>query len=143
MKWFLSALLTLAAFGHAVVRPPQSNAGQTEQYTLRVPNEKQILTTAIEITFPSEITVSTVNEKDGWTLATSRDGQGKIVGAIWTGSLAPAASVEFTFAARNPNAPVTVEWRVIQTFQDSSKAEWTGSQGSPTPASRTVILPAR
>jgi YD repeat-containing protein len=142
MKWFLAFLLTVAAFGHAVVRPPESTAGQTQQYTLRVPNEKQILTTSIQLTFPAELTITTVDDKAGWKLALTRDAQGRISGATWTGSLAPSADVQFTFTARNPAAPVTVEWKVIQTFEDASRSEWTGPQGSRTPASRTEIQSA-
>lgn len=142
MKWVLASLLSVAAFGHAVVRPPQSATGATEQYTLRVPNEKQVLTTSIQITFPAEITVTTVEEKAGWKLTVTRDAQGKATGATWTGLLAPAANVEFTFAARNPATSATVEWKVIQTFEDASRAEWTGPPGSRSPASRTEIQPA-
>lgn len=138
-----TTLFAALTFAHAVVRPAEATVGQTQQYTLRVPNEKQILTTTIQLTLPSELNVLAVDEKTGWKLSVKRDSAGKIVSATWTGSLAPSTDVQFTFSAANPATPATVEWNLIQTFQDGSRYEWTGPEGSRTPASRTKISAPR
>ncbi len=135
-----TTLFAALTFAHAVVQPPESTTGQTQQYTLRVPNEKQVLTTTIQLAFPAELNVLAVNENAAWKLSLTRDASGKIVSATWTGALAPSADVQFTFSATNPANPATVEWKVIQTFQDGSRSEWTGPEGSRTPASRTRII---
>lgn len=134
-----AALVPALAHGHAVVQPAESIASQTQQYTLRVPNEKAVPTVAVQLLFPTEIDVTEVDEPPGWKLDLHRDATGRIVSATWSGSLAPAADVRFTFSARNPPAPVTVDWQVIQTYEDTSRVEWTGPVGSRTPASRTRI----
>jgi uncharacterized protein YcnI len=46
-----------AALAHAVVFPRTSSPGAYEKYVLRVPNERDVPTTRIEIHFPPELRV--------------------------------------------------------------------------------------
>jgi uncharacterized protein YcnI len=135
----LAILLGTTIEAHVVVRPPQSTIGLDQKYTMRVPNEKQVATTSIQLTFPDAIVVSAIDEQPGWKLTVDKNAQGKIARATWTGSLAPGQVAEFTFTAHNPKSQTILEWNAIQTFQDGAKSEWTGPQGSKTPASRTTI----
>jgi YD repeat-containing protein len=135
----LLAAAPVLAFGHAVVTPAESSVGQTQQYTLHVPNEKGVPTVVVKLLFPAQIEVTTVDEQAGWRLALERDPKGRIVGATWTGSLPPKANVGFTFSARNPAGAATVVWNVVQTYEGNLAVEWTGPVGSKTPASRTNI----
>jgi uncharacterized protein YcnI len=52
---------------------------------LRVPNEKDVPTTRVEITFPADIRVISFVEVPGWRLETRADSTGRIVAATWTG----------------------------------------------------------
>jgi uncharacterized protein YcnI len=135
----LAILLGTTLQAHVVVRPAQSTTGLDQKYTMRVPNEKQVPTTSIQLAFPEAIVVSAIDEQPGWKLTVDKNAQGKIVRATWTGALAPGQAAEFTFTAHNPKSQTVVEWNAIQTFQDGSKSEWTGPQGSKTPASSTTI----
>ena len=138
----LLALVLSAAIGsaHVVVRPAESKVGQAQKYTMRVPTEKQVPTTSVELTFPAGITVTTVDELQGWKLTVKKNAQGRIESASWIGSLPPREVAEFTFTAKNPESPAVVEWKAIQVFADGSKSEWTGAEGARTPASRTKIV---
>jgi uncharacterized protein YcnI len=127
------------AFAHAVVTPVESGVGATQLYTLHVPNEKDVPTVAVKLTFPAQIEVAAVDELEGWRLAVERDSKGRIVQATWTGSLPPKAKTELTFTARNPAAAATVAWNVVQTYAGNLTVEWTGAAGSKTPSSRTTI----
>src|SRR3954470_4432815 len=89
------ALFAATAYAHVVVRPAGSVTGKDQTYTMRVPNEKQSPTTSMVLTFPSELTVISVDDKPGWKLELSRSATGKIVTATWNGSLAPKEVVEF------------------------------------------------
>ena len=122
------AVVPAIAFGHAVVTPADSGLSQTQQYTLHVPNEKDVPTVAVELLFPAEIDVTTVDEQEGWQLLLTRDSKRRITSATWMGSLAPKTSAR----------PVSVAWNVVQTY-DGVIVEWTGEPGSKTPASRTNI----
>jgi uncharacterized protein YcnI len=136
------ALTPAMAHAHAVVLPKNSAPGAYEKYVLRVPNEKGVPTTRIEIRFPSNIKVVSFSDVDGWTLEQIRDSSNAIIGAVWTGSLAPERFVEFPFVAVNPKETATLTWPVFQTYTDNERVAWTGPEGSEKPASSTAIAPA-
>jgi uncharacterized protein YcnI len=146
MKWFAPILVVCTAascYAHVVVQPRQSSAGATEKYRMRVPNERAVATVRLEIDFPNAVEISAVDEKPGWTLEVKKDTAGKIIGAIWSGArLAPREVVEFIFTARNPTSETKLVWNVIQIYEDDTRSEWTGAEGSRTPASVTTISKA-
>ena len=138
----LAALLPSAAYAHAVVFPKNSASGAYEKYVLRVPNEKGVPTTRVEIRFPSSIRVVSFSDVAGWTLEQVRDSSNAIVGAVWTGNLPPERFVEFPFVAVNPKEEATLTWPVYQTYSDNERVAWTGPEGSDKPASSTAIAGA-
>jgi hypothetical protein len=58
---------------------------------------------------------------------------------VWTGSLPPQRFVEFPFVGANPKTSTRLVWPVYQTYADGPRVEWTGAEGSKTPASVTSI----
>jgi len=135
----LSLLVPSLVFGHAVVYPKASTLGAYEKYVLRVPNEKDVPTTRVEIHFPADLRVSSFGDVPGWQLEVLTDSAKRIVGAVWTGTLAAHRFVELPFVAANPKTAATLTWPVFQTYGSGEKVEWTGPQGSKTPASSTTI----
>lgn len=131
-----------SAQAHVTVQPKESTAGATQKYTMRVPNEKSIANVRVEAEFPANAEIISVEEKAGWTIEVKKDASGKISGAVWSGmSLAPRDIVEFGISVRNPNEETKLVWKVVQVFEDGSRAEWTGPQGKPGPAPVTQIKP--
>lgn len=139
----LAAIAALAlptfVFAHAVVYPRESAAGAYEKYVLRVPNEKNVATTRVELRFPSEVRVVSFGDVPGWTLAVETDSAKRVVGAVWTGTLAPQRFVELPFVAVNPRADARLTWPAYQTYADGERVAWTGPEDAKTPASTTVI----
>lgn len=139
----VTTALTLAVYAlglaHAVVYPKASTSGAYERYIIRVPNERKVPTTRVEISFPSEVKVNSFADVPGWTLEVQRDSAQRIIGAVWTGSLPPERFIELPFVAANPKAAGSITWPVIQTYADGERAEWTGPEGSKRPASSTTI----
>lgn len=131
------------AAGHAVVYPEEAPAGAYQRYTLRVPTERPVATTRVEILFPEGVRVIAFDDVPGWTLETARreDGGG-IVRAVWTGTLPPERFVEFGFIGVNPQEEAVLGWDVIQTYEDGEEVAWTGPPDSATPASTTRIRAA-
>jgi uncharacterized protein YcnI len=127
------------ALAHAVVVPGASAPGAYERYVLRVPNEKDVPTTRVEITFPAEVRVISLVDVPGWRLETRADSSGRIIAATWTGTLPPERFVELPFMGVNPRAEGRIAWPVYQTYADGERVGWTGPEGSQTPASVTVI----
>jgi uncharacterized protein YcnI len=135
---FVIALPALV-FAHAVVYPKASTPGAYERYTLRVPNEKNVPTTRIELRFSRDVRVSSFADVPGWRLQVITDSAGAVTGAVWTGTLPPKRFAELPFVAVNPKTPGTISWPTIQTYADGQVVEWTGVEGSKTPASSTQI----
>ena len=143
-RTLLIALLTFCIagtlFAHVGVRPRESAAGATQQYTMRVPTEKAIPTVRIELEVPAGVEISAVDDIAGWKVELRNDSAGRIVGIVWSGSsIAPRQAGHFTFTAQNPPGETAVSWKVLQIYEDGTRSEWTGPQGSRTPASVTTI----
>jgi uncharacterized protein YcnI len=126
-------------WAHAVVYPRNSTAGARERYVIRVPNERGVATTRVQITFPAALRVSSFLDVPGWKLEILRDTAKRITGAVWTGNLPVEHFAEFTFNATNPTDTTTLVWPVLQTYADGELATWTGPRGTDRPASVTVL----
>lgn len=137
----LALLVPAIAFAHAVVYPKKSATGAYERYVLRVPNEKTVATTRVEIHFPDGVRITAFEDVPGWQLEVLTDSAKRIVGAVWTGTLAPERFVEFPFMAANPKSDAQLVWPVYQTYVGLPRVDWTGAKGSKTPASITTIAP--
>jgi uncharacterized protein YcnI len=134
-----SLLAARPAAAHAVVFPKTSAPGAYEKYVLRVPNEKDVATTRIEIRFPSEVRVISFADVPGWKLQVISDKAGRITGAVWTGTLPPQRFIELPFVAVNPKASALLTWPAFQTYTDGDRVEWTGPENDKHPASSTQI----
>ena len=135
----LMAAAASQVLAHAVVYPAAAKPGAYERYVLRVPNERDIATKRVEIRFPSNVTVVSFGNVQGWTLEVQKDSAQRIIGASWTGTLEPARFVEFPFIAVNPREAAQLTWPAYQTYADGERVEWTGAPGSDKPASVTAI----
>ena len=133
----LIAALTMTAgslFAHVTVQPKQSKTGASEKYTIRVPTEKFIPTVRIEVEFPANLAVSSFEPKPNWKIEEKKDSSGRVAGVTLSGSIPPGESLGFTFTARNPGDAGKLIFKAIQTYEDGTKVEWTGPEGSRTPA---------
>lgn len=135
----LLLVMPALVFGHAVVFPKASATGAYERYVLRVPNEKDVATTRVELHFPADVRVTSFADVAGWQLEVLTDSAKRIVGAIWTGTLPPKRFVEFPFVGANPKTAASLTWPTFQTYASGEKVEWTGAPGSKSPASVTTI----
>jgi hypothetical protein len=131
--------LPASASAHAVVYPKVSKQGGYEKYVLRVPNEKDVATTRVEIRFPADMRITSFTDVPGWQLEIQRDSAKRIIGAVWTGNLPPERFVEFPFVAANPKKDVVISWPAFQTYASGERVDWVGPEGSKHPASVTTI----
>jgi uncharacterized protein YcnI len=138
----LATALPTISWAHAVVFPKQSTIGGYERYVLRVPNEKAIATKRVELHFPAGLRVTSFADVPGWQLEVVTDSAKAITAAIWTGTLPPQRFIEFPFVAANPKTDTRLVWPAYQTYADGQRVEWTGPEGSKSPASATTIAAA-
>jgi uncharacterized protein YcnI len=134
------ALLPDAAHAHPVVHPRASHPGAYQKYVLRVPNEREVPTLRVELTFPDGIRVVSFGEVQGWTLEVVSDEAGRVERAIWTGELPAMRFVEFPFVAVNPREEAPLVWPAVQLYEGGERVEWTGPESSETPASVTLMV---
>jgi uncharacterized protein YcnI len=122
----VALLLAPIAFGHIRIYPTQSTFGAREKYTMRVPNERQSPTIRVEGEFPAGLEVYDFEFKSGWKIDFKKDEKGKIIGATWTGTIAPYEFVEFGMLAINPKAgDPNMLWKFYQYYADGFKEEFT------------------
>ena len=151
-RWRIAAAAAAALVGaavavptlwaHAVVFPKTSTIGAYERYVLRVPNEKAVATTRVELRFPAGVRVTSFADVPGWQLEVVTDSAKAITAAIWTGTLPPQRFIEFPFVAVNPKTDARLEWPAYQPYADGQRVEWTGPEGSKSPASATMVAAA-
>ncbi len=132
-------LMMGTAYGHVTVQPKQSAPGTNVRYTMKVPTEKFVPTVRVEVEFPAALNVTGFESKPQWKVAEKKDSSGKLVGMTLTGSIPTGESSEFNFMARNPAEEKKLVWKVIQIYEDGSKSEWTGAEGSRTPSPITEV----
>src|SRR3989442_715771 len=129
---FLGITLT-TAHGHVTVQPKQSAAGAVETYSIRVPTEKFVPTVRVEVEFPDNLNIVSFEPKAAWKIDEKKNAGGKIIGVVLSGSIPTGESVIFNFRARNPIEAGKLIFKAIQTYEDGTKSEWTGVEGSRTP----------
>lgn len=147
LQWLIRLLVSSIAIllfahtaaGHITISPKESIYGEREKYTIRVPNEKQVATIRIEGDFPNEVNIYSVETKPGWEIEFKKDEKGKIIGAVWTGRIAPSEFVEFGMLGINPKEGSALVWKFIQYYEDGTKQEFTGPAGSRLPAPVTIL----
>ena len=130
----LSLLAAPIAFGHIKIYPTESTFGAREKYTMRVPNERQSPAIRVEGDFPAGLDIYDFEFKPGWKIDFKKDEKGKIIGAIWTGKIAPYEFVEFGMLAINPKeGNANMLWRFYQYYEDGFKEEFTAAPDAQMP----------
>lgn len=131
-----------AVDAHVTVWPRDSRPGARERYTVRVPTEGQVATTAIEIEVPADVRVTGVLVGGGYTYEARREGD-RIVAITWRQEIKPGGIGEFVFFAVNPKSGGQIAWKARQRFADGTSADWVGVEGDRRPASVTRLTAER
>jgi uncharacterized protein YcnI len=137
----LGCLATAApASAHAVLSPPVVESGALQVFTLSVPTEKEgQLTTTVRLTVPSGFAIDAFAPTRGWSRRVRSNGSGEaaVVNTVtWSGGHTPTGEIavfQFNASAAEDR---TYTFRVRQTYTDGSIVDWTGAEGSDTPAPR-------
>ncbi|WP_106498274.1 YcnI family copper-binding membrane protein [Lentibacillus sp. Marseille-P4043] len=152
MKKRLGTFLALFAIGmfvmapiaeaHVTVNPSESTTNAYEKYSVRIPVEKDINTTKVELQVPDGVNLVSVMPVNNWNYQLKKDDDERITSVTWTataGGVKPNEFIEFSFIGANPSEPGEVSWKAFQTYEDGSVVEWTGPPDADEPASVTTI----
>lgn len=149
--WMIACIALLYIFvtvpgiasAHVTVHPSKSSTDAWEKYSVRVPVEKEINTTKLELTVPEGIHLVSVMPTNNWDYTLEKDANENITGVKWTATkegIGPNEFTEFYFVASNPNDPGEFKWEAFQTYEDDSVVEWTGESDTDNPASVTEVV---
>lgn len=149
-KWiipFVSVLLIFlvapTALAHVTVHPEESSTDAWEKYSVRVPVEKDINTTKVELKIPDEVDFVNVLPEDNWDYELEKDENGIVTSVIWEATddgIGPNEFAEFYFVGSNPSEAGKVSWEAYQTYEDDSVVEWVGEPDAEEPASVTEVV---
>lgn len=149
-KWVVSfiALFLIVAFAsvasaHVTVHPEESSTDAWEKYSVRIPVEKDMNTTEVELKIPEGIDLVNVMPEENWDYEFEKDENDIITAVTWTTTddgIGPNEFSEFFFVASNPSEPGEFSWEAYQTYEDGSVVEWTGDPDADEPASVTEVV---
>jgi uncharacterized protein YcnI len=129
------------AMAHVVVTPGEVETDSFEVFTLRVPTEKSVPTTRVELFIPDGVTVTSVQPTPGWKIALKRT-NGRVTSIVLRGKLPPERFQQFSFQARTPAQEGTITWKAFQTYRTGEVVRWTGEPGDEE-ASTTKVVSGR
>ncbi|HYT64859.1 MAG TPA: DUF1775 domain-containing protein [Vicinamibacterales bacterium] len=119
----LGLAVPITAFAHVTVNPRTSKPAVEETYSVRVPTEKQVATTSVDLEVPEGVVVSAVPAADDAKHEEKRRA-GRIVMITWTKEIKPRENAVFTFVATNPSAGTEIVWKVHQRYSDGTISDW-------------------
>jgi uncharacterized protein YcnI len=126
------------ATAHVVVLPQTVPEGTSTEFTLQVPTERAIPTTAVRVMFPSQVTVySFKSPTPGFTVIPIYAPNRTIVGVTYRGTIPVGRYATFQFLG-TPFATGQTLWPSYQTYSDGRIKPWTGppdAAGSVSPES--------
>jgi uncharacterized protein YcnI len=114
------------AAAHVDVLPVRVEVERATEFTVRVPTERELPTTAVRVDFPDEITVyAFAPPPPGWTMRERTSPDGRTVGVVYRGGEIPVGGyLDFTFLGTPFETGATV-WRAFQTYADGKVKPWT------------------
>lgn len=119
------ALGAAGAHGHVSVLPTQVVQGEAQQFTIRVPTERELPTTAVRVTFPPEVTVySFMPPPPGWTMRPRQGPDGRFSAVEYVGRIGPNRYMDFHILG-TPFEGGTAVWEAEQVYADGQVKPWT------------------
>jgi len=121
-----------AALAHVEVLPAAVPAGESVEFTIRVPTERDVATTRVRVDFPSQVTVYSFGQPPpGWRLTPLRTPDGRFRGVVYSGGRIPVAGYADFRLLGTPFEEGEAIWPARQTYADGQVKPWTGPPERP------------
>jgi uncharacterized protein YcnI len=147
----------LPASAHVTVNPRSAEQGGYAKFSFRVPTERDVPTTKLEVAFPTDHPLASVSVRPtpGWQAAVTRaklatpikSGDGDITEAVskitWTGgSIKPGEFQEFDVSMGPLPEADSLVFKALQTYADGQVVRWIESaeQGQAEPEHPAPVL---
>lgn len=121
------------ASAHVTVKPAEVIPAGYVTFTVSVPNERSLSTTAVRLLVPDGLQYVTPSVKSGWTITTATNNTEQVDGhndvgvkeILWTGGDIPQGQRDdFTFSAKVPAEATELTWKAYQTYADGTIVAW-------------------
>jgi uncharacterized protein YcnI len=113
---------------HVVVQPGEVGVAARTDFSVGVPNEKDIPTTQVRLVIPEGLNGVTPYVKPGWRITMKKSDEGeeaKITEITWSGgAIGVGLRDAFVFRAQAPANETTLVWKAYQTYSDGSVVAW-------------------
>lgn len=136
----VALLAPAVAHAHVSITPRESTQGATEKYTVRIPTEGKVATTAAELDVPEGVIVETMQAPAGFKYEVKRKDD-RIVAITWQVDVKPGEFIEVAFVARNPREAKEIVWILRQRFADGTVTDWTKGPQGIRPTALTRLAP--
>ena len=136
------SVIVNVASAHVTVDPSQVPENSWQKFTIKVPTEKDIPTTKVQVVVPDKAEIMSLEPAAGWSYTTEKDSGGKITSVTWSNDgkgLLPGEFMEFNIMAKVDDNAKELRWKAYQTYQDGSVVKWIGPEDSDHPASVTKV----
>lgn len=131
----VAVLWAAPAAAHVTVQPNEATTGGFARFAVRVPNERDTAATVkVEIQLPEALESASFQPVTGW----KRTVTGTTV--VWEGGrIEPGEFQEFGFSVRMPEAPTTLVFPAVQTYDNGEVVRWIGPADADEPAARVTV----
>src|SRR5215213_6303217 len=89
----LVLLFPMSARAHVSITPRESMHGATEKYTVRIPTEGKVATTAAELDVPEGVIIETFQAPAGFKYDVKRKDD-RVVSVVWQADVKPGEFIE-------------------------------------------------
>jgi uncharacterized protein len=152
-----AALLASAAQAHVTVHPNALPAGGFQVVDVRVPNERPVPTTKVDVKFPAGFLFLSYQPVPGWKTQVIYRKLAKPVTVfgerytrevdrvVWSGGrIRPGQFVEFPLSVRIPEAKggTTLTFKALQTYSSGEIVRWIGNPSADEPAPQVLVRDA-
>jgi uncharacterized protein YcnI len=128
-----------AAAAHVTVLPERPKLNEQQEFIVRVPNERDVATTKLQVLFGTDLRAGQFAPKPGWTRKVLRRAS-RAYGVVWSGGrIAPGEYADFRFLAA-PRLPGQATFKAYQTYADGKTKQWSGPPEKPGVAERETGL---
>ena len=135
-------VIPASARAHVSITPRESTPGATEKYTIRIPTEGKVATTAAELDVPEGVIIETFQAPAGWKYEVKRRDD-RVVGVVWQVDVKPGEFIDVAFVARNPRDKTEIVWTLRQRFSDGTVTDWTKGPNGIRPTAVTKLVPLK
>jgi uncharacterized protein YcnI len=124
-----SLVAVSTASAHVVVLPSVVAKNTATEFTLQVPTERNIPTTAVRVMFPSQVTVYSFRvPPPGFTVTPILARNQTVIGAVFRGTIPVGRYQTFRFLGTAFSTGTTT-WPAYQTYADGKIKPWTAAPG--------------